>query len=192
MANTSAIWQQAAHTTYQLASPSCSTRAIQKSLTLNEKYLRVFWKKEDCTVSRKMTERARGLGREKIEETGKGNQMTALRFQIGGDIRHPRPPFGVRWEPFQCFIIVRDKVARLSTDHNLWRERRGEADSNRGPSAYQPNALPLGQTGSQPFVSMMSWCLMSSDVTWHIRDKLWPMPKHGSINLYVHWNQKAR
>ena len=25
---------------------------------------------------------------------------------------------------------------------------RGEAVSNRGPSAYQPNALPLGQTGS--------------------------------------------
>ena len=34
MANTSAVWQQAAHTTYQLLSPSCSTRAIQKSLTL--------------------------------------------------------------------------------------------------------------------------------------------------------------
>ena len=33
MANTSALWQQAAHTTYQLSSPSCSTRAIQKSLT---------------------------------------------------------------------------------------------------------------------------------------------------------------
>ena len=30
---------------------------------------------------------------------------------------------------------------------------------------------------------MMSWCLMSSDVSWHIRDKsVWPMPKHGSIN----------
>ena len=28
---------------------------------------------------------------------------------------------------------------------------------------------------------VMSWCLMSSDVIWHIRDKLWPMPKHGSI-----------
>ena len=34
--------------------------------------------------------------------------------------------------------------------------------------------------------------LMSSDVSWHIRDKLWPMPKHGSIILYVHGNQKAR
>ena len=32
------------------------------------------------------------------------------------------------------------------------RERRAEAEavSNRGPSAYQPNALPLGQTGSRP------------------------------------------
>ena len=41
-------------------------------------------------------------------------------------------------------------------------------------------------------VMMMNWCLMSSDVMRHIRDKLWPMPKHGAINLYVHGNQKAR
>ena len=37
----------------------------------------------------------------------------------------------------------------VSTDHNLWRERSAEADSSRGPSAYQPNSLPLDQTGSQ-------------------------------------------
>ena len=43
---------------------------------------------------------------------------------------------------FNVSLIVRDKVTR--------RERRAEADSNRGPSAYQPNALPLGQTGSLP------------------------------------------
>ena len=37
----------------------------------------------------------------------------------------------------------------VSTNHNLF-EEKGEAEtvSNRGPSAYQPNALPLGQTGS--------------------------------------------
>ena len=44
---------------------------------------------------------------------------------------------------------------------NLWRERRAEADSNRGPSAYQPNALPLGQTGSHfwssTFVTYIYW-----------------------------------
>ena len=37
----------------------------------------------------------------------------------------------------------------VSTDHNFWTESRAEADSNWGPSAYQPNALPLGQTGSR-------------------------------------------
>ena len=37
----------------------------------------------------------------------------------------------------------------VSTNHNLFEERRAEAGSNRGPSAYQPNALPLGQTGSR-------------------------------------------
>ena len=36
----------------------------------------------------------------------------------------------------------------VSTDHNFWREMRAGADSNRGSSAYHPNALPLGQTGS--------------------------------------------
>ena len=40
-------------------------------------------------------------------------------------------------------------------------------------------------------VMMMKCCLMSSDVSWHIRDKLRPMPKNGSVNLYVHGNQKA-
>ena len=35
-------------------------------------------------------------------------------------------------------------------------------------------------------VMMMSWCLMFSHVIWHTRDKLWPMPKHGSIkSTYV-------
>ena len=42
----------------------------------------------------------------------------------------------------------------MSTDHNFWKERRAEADSNRGPSAYQANALPLGQTGSRTAMGM--------------------------------------
>ena len=43
----------------------------------------------------------------------------------------------------------------VSTNHNLFlREKRAEAVSNRGPSAYQPNALPLGQTGSPKYL----WC----------------------------------
>ena len=31
---------------------------------------------------------------------------------------------------------------------SFWREGTAEAVSNRGPSAYHPNAFPLGQTGS--------------------------------------------
>ena len=38
----------------------------------------------------------------------------------------------------------------VSTNHNRFEEKgEPEAVSNRGPSAYQPNALPLGQTGSR-------------------------------------------
>ena len=31
----------------------------------------------------------------------------------------------------------------------FWRERRAESVTNQGPSTYQPNTLPLGQTGLQ-------------------------------------------
>ena len=41
----------------------------------------------------------------------------------------------------------------VSTDHNFWREKRAEADLNCSPSVYQPNALLLGQTGSQAALS---------------------------------------
>ena len=52
---------------------------------------------------------------------------------------------------FNVSLILTDKVTNetVSTDHTFWRERRAEEDSNRGPSAYQPKALPLGQTGSR-------------------------------------------
>ena len=51
---------------------------------------------------------------------------------------------------FNVSLTARDKVTSklVSTGHNFLRERRAKADSNRGSSAYQPNALPLGQTSS--------------------------------------------
>ena len=59
-ANTSAIWQQAAHTTYQLSSPICSTKAIQKSLTLNKKYLSFLEKsQENGPLAEKLQDRKR-------------------------------------------------------------------------------------------------------------------------------------
>ena len=70
----------------------------------------------------------------------------------------------------------------VSTNHNLFelRERRAEAVSNRGPSAYQPNALPLGQTGSH------------TETVRFIRDGenvgkgVWRWGKRESINLSLH------
>ena len=52
---------------------------------------------------------------------------------------------------FHVSLIVRDKVTRQCPQTTTF-EEKGEPkqiQSNRGPSAYQPNALPLGQTGSQ-------------------------------------------
>ena len=53
---------------------------------------------------------------------------------------------------FNGSLIVRDTVTRQCPQTTTFEEteRRAEADSNRGPFAYQPDAaLPLDQTGSQ-------------------------------------------
>ena len=60
----------------------------------------------------------------------------------------------LRWAAMRAILMFHNCEGQshktVSTDHNLSSERRAEADSNRGPSAYQPTALPLGQTGSLP------------------------------------------
>ena len=62
---------------------------------------------------------------------------------------------------FNVSLIVTDKVTR---------ERRAEAVSNRGPSAYQAqNALPLGQSGSLCQVQVQ-FCLTSTETKRTIRD----------------------
>ena len=59
----------------------------------------------------------------------------------------------LRWAAIRAVLMFHNREGQshkiVSTEHNFWRERRAEADSNLGPSAYQPNTLPLGQTGSQ-------------------------------------------
>ena len=52
---------------------------------------------------------------------------------------------------FNVSLIMRDKVTRYCPQTTFFfslRERGTEADWNRGPSAYQPNTLPLSQTCS--------------------------------------------
>ena len=57
----------------------------------------------------------------------------------------------LRWAAMRAVLIFINCEGQshktVSTGHNFWREKRAEAVSNRGPSAYQPTALPLGQTG---------------------------------------------
>ena len=74
---------------------------------------------------------ATGIGRKIRDRTGKGNQMTALRFQTGGrgDIRHPQPPFrgcyhGTKFNDIKNKGInrieeknVRDKNADMNYSH---------------------------------------------------------------------------
>ena len=79
-------------------------------------------------------------------------------MEVGGIIYlslqcHHQMTSALRWAAMRAILMFHNCEGQshrtMSTDHNFRRERRAEADSNRGPSAYQPNALPLGQTGSQ-------------------------------------------
>ncbi|WP_419652544.1 hypothetical protein, partial [Thiolapillus sp.] len=76
------------------------------------------------------TERVTGLGRRTREEIAKWNQMTALRFQTGGgDIRHPRPPFGDQkpWEVVSTLLTVyfsHGKTYRQNSQYTLAMARR--------------------------------------------------------------------
>ena len=67
----------------------------------------------------------------------------------------------LRWAVMRAILMFQKKVMTKSQDsvhkpQPFWRERRAEPVSNRGPSAYQPNALPLGLTGSH---SQFQWSL---------------------------------
>ena len=59
----------------------------------------IFWKKcrrKGQQAEKDKTERVTGQGRRTREAIVKWNQMTALRLQTGGDIRHPPPQESIR------------------------------------------------------------------------------------------------
>ena len=64
----------------------------------------------------------------------------------------------LRWAAMRAILMFHSCEGQshkiVSRDHNFWRERRADADSNQGPSAYQPNTLLLGQTGSHMYINM--------------------------------------
>ena len=69
---------------------------------------------------------------------------------VGGEIiylslhchHHNDSTPALRWAAMRAILMFRNCKGQshktVSTDHNFSRERRAEADSNRGPSAYQP------------------------------------------------------
>ena len=70
----------------------------------------------------------------------------------------------LRWAAMIAILMFHNcegqSYKTVSTNNDFWRERRAEADSNRGPSAYQPNALPLGQTGALHIKGSKERCLL--------------------------------
>ena len=51
-------------------------------------------------------------------------------------------------------VNCEEKVTRQCPQTTTFEERKAEAESNRSPSDYQPNDIPLGQTGSPVQVSV--------------------------------------
>ena len=83
-------------------------------------------------------------------------------MEVGGEgdyipIATLSPPEWLLWAAMKAILMFHNCEGQshktVSTDYNFRRERRAEAGSNRGPSAYQPNAWPLGQTGSRVLIN---------------------------------------
>ena len=67
---------------------------------------------------------------------------------------------------FNVSLTVRDKKSQDSVHRpQTLKRKETAADSNRGPSAYQPNALLLGHTGSF-FLSRYAHCLLYTGLRW--------------------------
>ena len=89
------------------------------------------------------------MGEGGIEVGGGGEEDYTYRYTVT-----TRMTPALRWAAMRAILMFHNCEGQshqtVSTDHNFSRERKAEADSNRNPTAYQPNALPLGQTGSRP------------------------------------------
>ena len=57
---------------------------------------------------------------------------------------------GICESHFDISFIVWAKSKDSVHNHIFFKRKESRSGSNRGPSAYQPGALPLGHTGSRP------------------------------------------
>ena len=104
--------------TYQLSSPSCSTRDVQKSLTLNKTYLSFLEKKENGLLAEKWQDRKSKMTRQKNKRRDRKRELNDSPEipDRAGDIRHPQPPFG---DFIKCSETVREWNILQSTRVNF-------------------------------------------------------------------------
>ena len=91
---------------------------------------------------------------------GGGERLYTYRYTVT-----TRMTYALKWAVVRTILMFHNCEGQshktVSTDHNFRRERRAETDSNRGPSAYKPNALPPGQTGSHfYFIALFLYCII--------------------------------
>ena len=98
-----------------------------------------------------------------MEVGGEGNYIPIATLS-------PPKSSALRWaamRAIRCFIIVRDKRSQDSVHRpQLLKRKESRSGFNRDPSAYQPDALPLGQTGSPRGIWVSSWALSMGNRKW--------------------------
>ena len=101
--------------------------------------------------------------------------MRAIIFNVSLTVRPAGGGGGDGWGE-RAVRDISDKVTRQCPLTTTFEERAGraEGESNRGPSAYQPNALPLGQASSQlASILLLPWVVMPlDDMPFHTRKTL--------------------
>ena len=98
----------------------------------------------------------------------------------------------LRWAAMTAILVFHNCEGQshktASRDHNFWSERRAEADSNWGPSAYQPNALPLGQTGSHRYTECASCFKEGDELYTNLSEAGIPVGKPGNQSVHRGWS----
>ena len=81
---------------------------------------------------------------------------------------------------YQLFIVIVLIIITVEglylKEHLVWQVCCKSSNAGQFPPPPPPPPQP-----PPPLLMMMKYCLLSSDVIWHIRNKLWPMPKRGSV-----------
>ena len=103
-----------------------------------------------------------------------------------------RMPPALWWAVMRAILMFHDCEGQshktVPRDHNFWSERRAEADSNWGPSAYQPNALPLGQTSSRCHTECASCFKEGDELYTNLSEAGTPVGKPGNQSVHRGWS----